>query len=888
MNIRDHTVVGYLDDDKVLAIPYGTRQNMLVLGEIGSGKTSIIRLKILQDIRAKRGFLLIENHSELSNEVLSMIPPEEYDRIVYVNLTSIRKFEKTLRFNPLENQDPYDAGMVALNFTECLAKAFADSWGARVETCARNGSLGVIGTDSDTIGAMLSLLTNEEFRNTFIPNIKNKISKDFFTNVYDKQYPKEAGGVIFNKLNKMLTIPELDAMFNVKRSSVDFKDILDDQRYVIIDLGGGLPNDMVKFLGNVFMHLFYVRYKKRERGPDGTFAPFNLYLDEVQMLSSQMVRELLNTVRKYGIKATIATQSLSALDNDLADEIMTLCRSIACFRCDAKTAQGLKSVLPISPEKQQQLSFHYFSFYSAGDKPIHAIAKTRHLNIPPRSDEAMRYSLNNVGENVSLEKYYSQMGGSAEVLLTPLEFGILNLLRTENRDMTKDEIILMMKRRYTATSRQIATALLDTLMATNNFVSKKDVSSDDGDDRFESRYVITNAAMQRIFSQAAVGRRSGGDLHLSAIFFIMNIQTNLGKYCIPDLGRNSDSKADLTIWSPKIVKGNDGGKEQTYNPFEWEDDATAVEVEATPGKHASQIPINWEKNNKMGNFVHFVVFNQKDHDIVLDATRNAGIDRKNFALQILDVKALSDDNLNNSLRTLTEIQSAIYEVIINAGGNAVQDAIVERLYRYEQADVLASLADLHSKKRLAMTGNRNSDIRNQGAKITWSLCMASSPSSPSPPSEDHSRNDAEPRDDIQNESDSHNADDVNIGDADMGDMTPQETLQQTIPQKEEKAEEEEEEESDAPNDDDDVACETPPQKYPQPDLSENDGFRLEKNCLDDMTEQMLLAIWEGHTNQDDMESARRISDELEARGFAIRHRNGSHHLYRKPKAINAD
>ena len=59
----------------------------------------------------------------------------------------------------MEIDDPHDAGIVSLNFTECLAKAFSDSWGARVETCARNGALGVIGTQSNTLGAMLKLLT---------------------------------------------------------------------------------------------------------------------------------------------------------------------------------------------------------------------------------------------------------------------------------------------------------------------------------------------------------------------------------------------------------------------------------------------------------------------------------------------------------------------------------------------------------------------------------------------------------------------------------------------------------------------------------------------------------------------------------------------------------
>jgi hypothetical protein len=858
----ENSLIGYLDHGQVLSIPYKMRQNMLALGEIGSGKSSILRLLILQDIKAHRGFLLMENHSELSAEVLSMIPPEEYDKIVYVNLSSIKKWEKTLRFNPLENDNPHDAGMVALNFTECLAKAFADSWGARVETCSRNGALGVIGTNSDTIGAMLNLLTDKDFRETFIPQIQNRQSKDFFNNVYDDQYPKEAGGVIFNKLNKMLTIPELDAMFNVKKSSIDFKRILDDGKYVIIDLGGGLPDDMVKFLGNVFMHLFYVRYKKRQKNSDDTFAPFNLYLDEVHMLSAPMVYDLLNTVRKYGIKCTIATQSISSLDKDLEDKILSLCRSVACFRCDPRTALHLKSVLPISPEKQQQLSFHYFSFYSAGDKPIHAVAKTRHLNIPARQEKAAEYSVNKWGEYVSLEKYYVTSGGNTDVLLTPLEFGILNLLRLENRDMTKDEIIQSMKRRYAATSRQVASALLDTLMATKNFVAKKDVTSDDGDDKFESRYVITNAAIKRIFSEAAVGRRSGGALHLAAIFFIMNVQMNLGRYCIPDLGKTSASKADLTIFSPKTVKNKNN--EELYNPSEWSEDPIALEVEASPGKHTKQIPINWEKNIKLGNSVWFVVFNEKDRDITQKALYDAGIEKKNYALQVFDKNVLDDDSVNSTLRVLSEVQSVIYEIIISEGGKTTQNTILEKAYRYEQKNILDALVDLQSKKRLARIGNPDANLENPGAKIIWSLSGVECNSNVSGNVTYDTPDDIPPN--ISQES-------QNISDKQTKEFKSDDILESTHNETESFDTEQAK----------DIINETKNDAQNDASVSDNPKYTLDKNSLSCLTEQMLFSIWESHMDNDELEQAKRISDEIDSRGFVIRERNGTHHISKKPQ-----
>ncbi len=705
MNPDDYCLIGYLEKKKVLAIPNNIRQNMLILGEIGSGKSSILRLMILQDIMAGRGFLLAENHSELSREILSLVPKEQYHKIVYVNLSSIREFEKTLRFNPLEIDEPHDAGIIALNFTECLAKAFADSWGARVETCARNGALSVIGTQSNTLGVMLRLLTDKDFRQAFIPNITNRQAKNFFVNVYDKQYPKEAGGVIFNKINKMLTIPEMDAMFNTERSSISFADIINRGMYVVLDFGG-IPNDMVLFLGNVFLHLFYTQYKKRDKNSSGKYDTFNLYLDEVQMFSSTMIRELLNTVRKYGIKATIATQSTSALSKELADEIMTLCRAVACFRCDSTTAHHLKSVLPIKPEAQQQLSFHYFSFYVAGDRPIRAVAKTRHMTIKDRSQQASEYSVNRLGSFVSLDKYYTQNGGNADIALTPLEFGILNLLRMERREMSRDEIVTKIQQRYAAEPRAISSALQDTLITANGFVAKHDVTENNANSKFESRYMITKNALSRIFSKAASGRRAGGDLHLAAIFINMDVQTNLGNYCIPDLGKGCAKRADLLIFSPKTTRDK-----ILYHPSEWSEDVVAVEVETAPEKHWEQVFVNWEKSTKLGYYVWFVVFSENSRDGIRRTLKENGVSPADYTIHVMEKKSLlTYDTSDGSDRYRSEIQVAIMKILINSKDKATLKYICESAWQHDKIDIISALHLLEKNNTLVISdGVKNKD-----------------------------------------------------------------------------------------------------------------------------------------------------------------------------------
>ena len=865
MNPDDYSLIGYLGKNKVIAIPNSIRLNILILGELGSGKSSILRLLILQDILAGRGFLLAENHSELSREILSLIPEDQYHKIVYVNLGSIKRLQKTLRFNPLEIDDPHDAGIIALNFTECLAKAFSDSWGARVETCARNGSLAVIGTQSNTLGAMLKLLTDEEWADTFMPEIQNRQARDFFAKVYRQQYPKEAGGVIFNKLNKMLTIPEMDAMFNTQKSSISFADIIDNGMYVVLDFGG-LPNDMVKFLGNIFLHLFYTQYKKRKKNSDGKYNTFNLYLDEVQMFSDVMIRELLNTVRKYGIMATVATQSITALGKELSEEIMTLCRAVACFRCDAFTANHLKSILPIKPDAQQQLSFHHFSFYAAGNKPESAIAQTRHMKIVDKSEQAEKASVQRLGTYVSLDKYYSQKGGNADVILTPLEFGILNLLRMENRDMSKDEIVQKIQRRYAAQPRMISSALHDTLIATNNFVAKHDITTDDGDAKFESRYSITKSAIQQVFSKAAAGRRAGGDLHLAAIFMNFDVQTNLGNYCVVDLGAGTAKQADLLIFSPQTIQDEEG-KSILYHPSEWSEKVVAVEVETAPGKHWDQAIINWEKNTKLGYFVWFVVFSEKDRDGINNIFKEKGISPTEYAINVIDKESLLAAVAGRQISQYTEIESAVIKILINNGGTATQRYIVEYTWIFEESDVLSALSHLQEKNNLIKAGSGKNE-----SHITWSLPKISKKT-------DHSKTDD---DDVSTEPSVFTRTTPNPNDSTqygMDDSNTHDDMDVTKCKEQKETSEKEttnyDDISDDDISDDDISDDTT-KEHPN----------SKKSPLLDMTPEMLLYIWVDTHNDTDPLTQRNITSiesELKRREYIIKLRNGKFFLSKIPR-----
>src|SRR5689334_18811988 len=59
------------------------RQHMYVIGKTGTGKSTLLRNLILQDLYAGRGVGLIDPHGDLAHDVLNHAPSWRADHIVY-------------------------------------------------------------------------------------------------------------------------------------------------------------------------------------------------------------------------------------------------------------------------------------------------------------------------------------------------------------------------------------------------------------------------------------------------------------------------------------------------------------------------------------------------------------------------------------------------------------------------------------------------------------------------------------------------------------------------------------------------------------------------------------------------------------------------------------
>ena len=625
-------------------IKAASRIHMSIFGLVGSGKSSILKLLILQNIQRGDGFMIVDPHGELARTILSIIPESRYDDVIYINPSSIYKYGRTVLINPLEVKNPEERYVVVMSFVNSLYNLYIDNWGPRLETVLRNAANALVETKKDnTLGALTKMISSRSDRKYLLKEVVSENVRHFWEEIFEKQYSKEAGSAAYNKMDKIMSTPAVAAMLDSVESSIQIDDIIKNKRMLIVDLSSGASDDISKFLGTILLNMLYVEAKKRidleDEMEDITKNPFYVYVDEAHLFSNSTMSEMLRALRKFGIKMTIATQTINAYERSFADEICGVCQTIVCGKCDHNTATAVKASMPISVDELQDLQNHTFAFCSAeSGVPVHGVFKSQPIPAPTQQvnnwRNVVRHSLTRWGEAVSIKKYMQQAVGRG-VDLTPLDVAILHMLHFSDRDMTADEISEYVQKWFgKMKSRDIKTSLIDRLVNDIKYVDEKHIKSDDGDGNLLSRYVVSTKARATYFSHAGGGRRAGSEFHLGTMFQIGDEQRRMGRYCKYDLGDSGQSLPDLMVLEPDTYQS---GNVEFYSPDRWNGKlATAVEVETDPSKHPGQIYKNWKKSSDMNVDVFFVVFEKKHVDVIKNILDKNNVEKTTYSIRVID------------------------------------------------------------------------------------------------------------------------------------------------------------------------------------------------------------------------------------------------------------
>jgi hypothetical protein len=128
MNDNDLTILGdHYGLGRAASRPFGItradrRQGLHLIGQSGTGKSSLMLSMLCQDIAAGEGITLIDPHGHLAERLLEHIPPSRVADVCYLNVTDTGR---PIPFNILDTALPPEKRHLAVS---AVVAAFCGIW----------------------------------------------------------------------------------------------------------------------------------------------------------------------------------------------------------------------------------------------------------------------------------------------------------------------------------------------------------------------------------------------------------------------------------------------------------------------------------------------------------------------------------------------------------------------------------------------------------------------------------------------------------------------------------------------------------------------------------------------------------------------------------------
>jgi hypothetical protein len=328
--------------------PEDRMRHMYVIGQTGTGKTSYMKTLIEQDIKAGNGVCFIDPHGNDILDILATIPPERYEDVIYFDPAELtRPFGlNMLEYDPARpEQKSFIVNEMLMIFRQLYGDV-PESMGPAFEQYFRNATQLVMEDPSSgsTLMDIGRVLSNKEFRDLKLSRSNNPIVNQFWNEIAT-QAEGEASlqnivPYITNKFDEFTANDFMRPIIGQQESSFTFRDVMDSKKILLVNLSKGrLGERNANLLGLIIVGKIFMAALSRADNPRADFAPFYLYIDEFQNITTSSIPGILSEARKYKLSLTIAHQFLGQVDEKIRDAVFGNVGSMSVFRVGQEDAE---------------------------------------------------------------------------------------------------------------------------------------------------------------------------------------------------------------------------------------------------------------------------------------------------------------------------------------------------------------------------------------------------------------------------------------------------------------------------------------------------------------------------------------------------------------------
>jgi hypothetical protein len=379
-------------DSRGKRIPFGLKskdrqRHMYVIGKTGMGKSTLLENMAIQDIQNGEGLAFIDPHGSAVETLLNYIPKERVNDVVYFAPFDM---ENPIAFNVMEDVGYDKRHLVVSGLMATFKKIWEDAWSARMEYILTNTLLALLEYPDATLLGVNRMYTDKAYRAKVVDNVKDPVVKDFWTKEfagYTDRFTQEATPAIQNKIGQFTGNPLIRNIIGQPKSSFDIRELMDNNKILLINLSKGLVGDTnMRLLGSMLTTRIFLAAMSRANLPPDQLKKaeqFYFYVDEFQNFANDTFSEILSEARKYALNLVIAHQYVEQMEEQVRAAVFGNVGTTVAFRVGPFDAEVLETVFTPEFTKEDLVNLGFAQVYltlmidGVGSRPFSAVT------IPP-------------------------------------------------------------------------------------------------------------------------------------------------------------------------------------------------------------------------------------------------------------------------------------------------------------------------------------------------------------------------------------------------------------------------------------------------------------------------------------------------------------------------
>ncbi len=359
-------------EKSIYIAPEDRLRHFYAIGQTGTGKSTLLKNMIIEDIKNGEGACFIDPHGSDVMEILANVPKERLEDVIYFDPAST---ERPMALNMLEYDPhfPEQKTFVVNELFSIFQKLYGgspESMGPMFEQYFRNATMLVI-EDPESGSTLLDVsrvMSSKEYRDLKLSRCRNPIVVQFWREIAGK-----AGGeaalvnmvpYITSKFDVFLANDIMRPIIAQEKSSFNFREIMDGKKILLVNLAKGRLGDInANLIGLILVGKILMAALSRVDALGQNLPSFYLYIDEFQNITTNSIATILSEARKYKLSLTIAHQFIAQLQEDIKNAVFGNVGTICSFRVGQDDAEYLQKQFAPTFAAQDIASIDNFNAY---------------------------------------------------------------------------------------------------------------------------------------------------------------------------------------------------------------------------------------------------------------------------------------------------------------------------------------------------------------------------------------------------------------------------------------------------------------------------------------------------------------------------------------------